>query len=103
MQITFVGDNGIYSPIFQIKILNQYLILLIFTYRKYYEELENITPPQLMIDVIKNARAMQIEGLGISEKLIDNSNEIKKIKKYMNQDGENSLCDRTRQRKTKTF
>ncbi|MGH1522355.1 MAG: PH domain-containing protein, partial [Nitrosopumilus sp.] len=86
LQITFVGDNGIYSPIFQIKDFESVSRSLNLHIQKYYEELENITPPQLMIDVIKNARAMQFEDLGISEKLIDNSDEIKKIKKYMNQD-----------------
>ena len=86
LQITFVGDNGVYSPIFQIKDFESVSNSLNLHIQKYYEELENITPPQLMIDVIKNARAMQIQDLGISEKLIDNSNEIKKIKKYMTQD-----------------
>ena len=86
LQITFVGDNGIYSPIFQIKDFESVSHSLNLYIQKYYEELENITPPQLMIDVIKNARTMQFEDLGISEKLIDNSNEIKKIKKHMDQD-----------------
>ena len=86
LQITFVGDNGIYSPIFQIKDFESVSNSLNLHIQKYYEELENITPPQLMIDVIKNARAMQFEDLGISEKINNNSNEIKKIKKYMSQD-----------------
>ena len=86
LQITFVGDNGIYSPIFQIKDFESVSHSLNLHIQKYYEELENITPPQLMIDAIKNARGMQFEDFGISEKLIDNSNEIKKIKKYMDQD-----------------
>ena len=86
LQITFVGDNGVYSPIFQIKDFESVLDSLNLHIQKYYEELENITPPQLMIDAIKNAREIQLGDLGISEKLIDNNNEIKKIKKYLDQD-----------------
>ena len=86
LQITFVGDNGIYSPIFQIKDFESVANSLNLYIQKYYEELENITPPQSMIDAIKNARGIQSKDLGISEKLIDNNNEIKKIKKYLDQD-----------------
>ena len=86
LQITFVGDNGIYSPIFQIKDFESVANSLNLYIQKYYEESENITPPQLMIDAIKNARGIQFEDLGISEKLTDNNNEIKKIKKYLDQD-----------------
>lgn len=86
LQITFVGDNGVYSPLFQIKDFESVSNSLNLHIQKYYEESENITPPQLMIDAIKNARGMQIEDLGISEKLIDSNNEIKKIKKYLDQD-----------------
>ena len=86
LQITFVGDNGVYSPIFQIKDFESVENSLNLYLQKYHEESENITPPQLMIDVIKNARGIQFENLGISKKLIDNNNEIKKIKKYLSQD-----------------
>ncbi len=86
LQITFVGDNGIYSPIFQIKDFESVANSLNLYIQKYYEELENITPPQLMIDAIKNAREIQLKDIGMSEKLIDNKNEIKKIKKYLDQD-----------------
>ena len=86
LQITFVGDNGIYSPIFQIKDFESVANSLNLFIQKYYEESENITPPQLMIDAIKNARGIQFEDLGISEKLIENNNEIKQIKKYLDQD-----------------
>ena len=86
LQITFVGDNGIYSPIFQTKDFESVANSLNLYIQKYYEESENITPPQLMIDAVKNARGMQFQDLGISEKLIDNSAEIKKIKKYLDQD-----------------
>ena len=86
LQITFVGDNGIYSPIFQIKDFESAANSLNLYIQKYYEELENITPPQSMMNAIKNARGMQFEDLGISEKLIDNNDEIKKIKKYLDQD-----------------
>ncbi len=86
LQITFVGDNGIYSPIFQIKDFESVANSLNLYIQKYYEESENITPPQLMIDAIKNARGMQFEDFGISEKLTDNNNGIKKIKKYLDRD-----------------
>ena len=86
LQITFVGDNGIYSPIFHVKDFESVSDSINLHIQKYYEELENITPPQLMIDAIKHAREIQFEDLGMSKKLIDNSNEIKKIKKYMDQD-----------------
>ena len=86
LQITFVGNNGVYSPIFQIKDFESVANSLNLYIQKYYEESENITPPQIMIDAIKNARGMQFEDLGISEKLIDNNNEIKKIKKYLDRD-----------------
>ena len=86
LQITFVGDNGIYSPIFQTKDFESVANSLNLYIQKYYEESENITPPQLMIDAVKNAKGIQFQDLGISEKLIDNSAEIKKIKKYLDQD-----------------
>ncbi len=86
LKITFVGDNGIYSPIFQVKDFESVANSLNLYIQKYYEESENITPPQLMIDAIKNTRGIQFEDLGISEKLINNNNEIKKIKKYLDQD-----------------
>ena len=88
LQITFVGANGVYSPLFQIKdfedaenSLNQYI-------QKFYEEYENISPPQEVIDVIKNAKGIQFEeDLNASEKLSeDNNYEIKKIKKYLEKD-----------------
>ena len=86
LQITFVGDHGIYSPIFQIKDFESVANSLNLHIQRYYEESENITPPQLMVDAIKNARGMQFEASGISEKLIDNNDEIKKIKQYFDQD-----------------
>ena len=88
LQITFVGANGVYSPLFQItdfedaeNSLNQHI-------QKFYEEYENIYPPQEVIDVIKNAKEIQFEeDLKASEKLSeDNNYEIKKIKKYLEKD-----------------
>ena len=86
LQITFVGNNGIYSPLFQIKDFEDAENSLSLHIQKYYEESENISPPQVMIDVIKNARGINFGDLDISEKLNDNNDEIKKIKKYLDLD-----------------
>ena len=86
LQITFVGSNGTYSPLFQIKDFEDAENSLDLYIQKYYEESENISPPQEMIDAIKNARKMDFEDLGISEILNDNDDEIKKIKKYLDSD-----------------
>ena len=86
LQITFVGNNGIYSPLFHIKDFEDAKKSLNLHIQKYYEDSENITPPQAMIDAIKNARGIDFVDSGISEKLNDNNNEIKKIKKYLDSD-----------------
>ena len=86
LQITFVGNNGVYSPLFQIKDFEDAKNSLDFHIQKYYAESENISPPQEMIDAIKNAKRTNFEHSDISVKLKDNSNEIKKIKKYLDSD-----------------
>ena len=84
IQITFVGKNGVYSPLFQIKDSENVEKLLNLYLQKYHEESQNISPPQEMIDAIKNARGMQFVNSDISEKLNHYSVEIKKIKKILN-------------------
>ena len=86
LQITFVGNNGVYSPMFQIKDYEDAKNTLDSYIQKYYAEYENISPPQIMIDAIKNARRIILEDSDISEKLNENSSEIKKIKKYLDSD-----------------
>ena len=86
LQITFVGNNGIYSPLFQIKDYEDAKNSLDFHIQKYYAESENISPPQVMIDAIKNAKKLNLEDSDISEKLNENSSEIKKIKPYLDSD-----------------
>ena len=84
IRITFVGKNGVYSPLFQIKDPEDVEKLLDLCLQKYHEESQNISPPQEMIDAIKNARGMQFVNSDISEKLNRHSVEIKKIKKFLN-------------------
>ena len=86
LQITFVGNNGVYSPLFHIKDFEDAKKSLNLHIQKYYEDSENISPPQAMIDAVKNARRIDFIGSDISKKLNDNSNEIKKIKKYLDSD-----------------
>ena len=86
LQITFVGNNGIYSPLFHIKDFEDAKKSLNLHIQKYYEDSENISPPQSMIDAIKNARGIDFVGSDISKKLNDNNNDIKKIKKYLDSD-----------------
>ena len=86
LQITFVGNNGVYSPLFQIKDFEDAKNSLDFHIQRYYAESENISPPQVMIDAIKNARGTDFEDSDISVKLNENSNDIKKIKKYLDSD-----------------
>ena len=83
LQITFVGKNGVYSPLFQIKGSEDVENSLNLYIQKYYEESDNMSPPQSMIDAIKDARGIEFGSSDISEKLNDNSAEIKKIKKYL--------------------
>ena len=86
LQITFVGNNGVYSPLFHIKDFEDAKNTLDFHIQKYYAESENISPPQVMIDAIKNARGIDFEDSDISVKLNENSHEIKKIRKYLDSD-----------------
>ena len=86
LQITFVGNNGVYSPMFQIKDFEDAKNTLDSHIQKYYAESENISPPQVVIDAIKNARGVNFEDSDISVKLNENSNEIKKIRKYLDSD-----------------
>ena len=86
LQITFVGNNGVYSPLFQIKDSEDAKNTLDFHIQKYYAESENISPPQTVIDAIKNARGVNFEDSDVSVKLNENSNEIKKIRKYLDSD-----------------
>ena len=86
LQITFVGSNGTYSPLFQIKDFKKAENSLNLFIQKYYEESENISPPQEMIDAVKNARKMNFEDLGLSKILDEFDDEIKKIKKYLDSD-----------------
>lgn len=86
LQITFVGNNGTYSPIFQVKDFEDVEKSLNLYIQKYHKESENIAPTQAMIDAIKNARGIDFGDSRISKKLNDDyNNEIKKIKKYLDQ------------------
>jgi len=85
LQITFVGDHGVYSPLFHVKDLEEVSNSLNGYMQKYREEAEKIKPEQGMIDAIKNARGIQFEDSGISGKSDYRDGEIKKIKKYLTQ------------------
>ena len=86
LQITFVGNNGVYSPLFHIRDFEDAKKTLDLHIQKYYAESENISPPQEVIDAIKNARGVSFEDSDVSVKLDENSNEIKKIRKYLDSD-----------------
>ena len=100
LQITFVGNNGVYSPLFHIKDFEDAKKTLDLHIQKYYADLKTFLPTG-SDRCDKNARGVSFEDSDVSVKLDENSNEIKKIRKYLDSDERILYVTRKKQKEEK--